>query len=261
MSKSHEDLTIKTEEECFHRNYKIVVRETLNAIIKEGLVLRMALSGDIYVVCSSWCDVEPQITFGFNKPEEATFSQGSSFQNPKLVSDAASFAEPNTFTLDATKCSPDSEGRVCVASYQIFEADPASIPLLVQPHWKIEDQRVSLIMLYQRNPLIRLSLESTVIKNISFMVATADNIQQVQSKPSGIWSSAKQRMVWKAADIAGREEEQILARFVGEGVGAMDPVAVKFELNALASGAAIAATVPVECHTHAGKYYAHGAAQ
>ncbi|CAO3569065.1 unnamed protein product [Mortierella alpina] len=147
---------------------------------------------------------------------------------------------------------------VVVLKYQVKTTEEDAkqktmIPLLVHPAWKCEAHQTSLLINYKANVNCKLASrprgpedsdtdrqENVQLTELSFLMPVSGDVTSVQSRPTGIWNSDSNKMLWDVDSVAmsstGAEPHKLLARFelnTGAGSGPSQPsaTAVKFRVQ------------------------------
>jgi len=155
-----------------------------------------------------------------------------------------------------------SADRLPIFKYQ-FSSGPGNeaadllVPLLVNIVWKIQDNLMSLHIGYERNVdsplgkqkqkiiisfhvfiyLFVFLLAPFALTGVSFLVSVEGEVLKTVSKPAGVWSKEKGKMLWKVGDLPAVEEEgaevtgRIMARFEVNGPSAPQSVAIRFQCD------------------------------
>ncbi|KAF9967642.1 hypothetical protein BGZ70_008769 [Mortierella alpina] len=151
---------------------------------------------------------------------------------------------------------------VVVLKYQVKTTEEDAkqktmIPLLVHPAWKCEPHQTSLLINYKANVNCKLAShpqrpedsdkdlekdkqENVQLTDLSFLMPVSGEVTSVQSRPTGIWNSDSNKMLWDVDSVvmssSGAEPHKLLARFelnAGAGSGPSQPsaTAVKFRVQ------------------------------
>ncbi|KAF9956874.1 hypothetical protein BGZ72_002385 [Mortierella alpina] len=146
---------------------------------------------------------------------------------------------------------------VVVLKYQVKTTEEDAkqktmIPLLVHPAWKCEPHQTSLLINYKANINCKLASrpgaihedsdkqESAQLTELSFLMPVSGEVASVQSRPTGIWNSDSNKMLWDVDSVvmssSAAEPHKLLARFelnTGAGSGPSQPsaTAVKFRVK------------------------------
>lgn len=133
----------------------------------------------------------------------------------------ASPDQPDEFSLDLSHLS-----RTSVAfSYRVFsEASEtptlaAHAPLLLKPAWKLQGDKLGLLLQYQLNPSFSLASPVT-LHNVVFVASYDGRASGAQTKPSGTHLKDKHIVYWRLGDVTlTGDTQKIVCRIVGaEGV-------------------------------------------
>ncbi|KAF9940698.1 hypothetical protein BGZ67_007039 [Mortierella alpina] len=148
---------------------------------------------------------------------------------------------------------------VVVLKYQVKTTEEDAkqktmIPLLVHPAWKCEPHQTSLLINYKANVNCKLASrpgvlpeedsearqESVQLTELSFLMPVSGEVASVQSRPTGMWNSDSNKMLWDVDSVvmssSAAEPHKLLARFelnTGAGSGPSQPsaTAVKFKVQ------------------------------
>lgn len=124
---------------------------------------------------------------------------------------------PDEFTLDLTHLNKTSTGF----TYRVHAADDTSalaehVPLLLNPVWKPQGDKLGLLLQYSLNPSCKLPGPVT-LHNVVF-VATYEGARAsgAQTKPSGTHLKDKHLVYWRLGDLTLTSETQkIICRIIG----------------------------------------------
>lgn len=194
--------------------------ETINAMTKSGSVTKLFITGEITF---SYIDDQSNNN-GFSSIRERGEGSPSSLRIRINNFGALEKFVPNTsylravvpegddnnnnglFDIDTSLLSLTGGMPVAVIKYQVH-VDPESrnsyLPLQIVPQWKCEPDKTSLVITYQINPECKLvtTEANKKLSDISFIIPVDGEVVNVQSKPTGIWNTEKQRMYWQVDDV------------------------------------------------------------
>ncbi|ORX98270.1 FCH-domain-containing protein [Basidiobolus meristosporus CBS 931.73] len=235
---------------------QVRVTENLNVLLlPTGEISKVFITGDI-AVRGSYSDESPLklVVKGYEELEKKVLN----YKHVKAD------AEEGVYSLDNLSQLNNQEGAL-VLKYQT-KIDPNSlgkyVPLLLKSAWKCEENLTSLVVQYKPNPDFQTETGEWSLKNLSFVLPVVNTIN-VQSKPTGVWSNEKQRLLWRMNDLNSDEDEhKLLARFETTAKGAPTSIAAKFSYNgASVSGLNVQLKsssnqifVQTEYRTNTGKY-------
>ncbi|RPA79098.1 hypothetical protein BJ508DRAFT_145823 [Ascobolus immersus RN42] len=123
-------------------------------------------------------------------------------------------------------------GPTCALRLQL-SLPPQLAPLIITPAWKLESDKASLILSYRLNPACTLPRPVT-LKNVVFVTGVEGvRVGGCQSKPVGTFSRERGRLAWKVGEVVLEDEtpKKLLARFTTEGVGRVQPVEARWEVE------------------------------
>ena len=107
-------------------------------------------------------------------------------------------------------------------SYRVF-GEPAgavpplgqNAPVLIQPVWKPQGDKLGLLLQYSANPASSASLPIT-LHNVVFVATYEGKASGAQTKPSGTHLKEKQLVYWRLGDVTlTRELQKIVCRIIG----------------------------------------------
>ena len=124
---------------------------------------------------------------------------------------------PDQFTLDNSHLA-----KTAIAfSYRVFaDAEDAAalnkdVPLLIKPAWKLQGDKLGLLLQYQLNPDSKFT-SPTVLQNVAFVVTYDGNASGAQTKPSGTHLREKKLVYWRLGDVTlTNEMQRIVCRIIG----------------------------------------------
>ncbi|RHZ71114.1 hypothetical protein Glove_262g43 [Diversispora epigaea] len=205
--------------------------ETINVMTKIGNVTKLLITGEINI---SYSDVNnssirggegeegsspPPLRIKINNFEALEkFVPNASYIRAIVVPEDDDNSNDNNnnnnglFEIDTGLLSLTGGKSVAVIKYQVH-VDPENkssyLPLQIIPQWKCESNKTSLVIAYQVNPECKLittaetatDRKSSKLSDISFIIPVDGDVEYVQSKPTGVWSTEKNWMYWKLEDI------------------------------------------------------------
>jgi hypothetical protein len=226
-----------------YEHMSIHVTETVNALLHNGHVTKVAMSGQVSIHLDNNYLPSGPFPVDMRLPQDMELQLAHfSIQRP---------ATGSTYVVDFGAVHPDAHGRLPIATYQSFALNAALLPLIVTPQWKRQDGRLSLILTYERSPM-----HTGKLSNVSFLYAVGGSISSIVSKPVGIWNATKQRLLWNLDDASSGGT--IIARFDGtELPSSPGPIAIRFTYEgSLAGMSATSDHVRTVVQAQTGKYYA-----
>ncbi|KAG0300722.1 hypothetical protein BGZ98_008953, partial [Dissophora globulifera] len=146
---------------------------------------------------------------------------------------------------------------VTVLKYQVKSSEDETrqtmMPLLIHPAWKCEPHQTSLLINYKANAHCKLSQPAvsssseegssaesagSQLSELSFLVPVSGEVVNVQSRPTGVWNSELNKMLWDVDNVAmssaAPEPHKLLARFelnAAGGPSQPSTTAVKFRVQ------------------------------
>jgi F-BAR domain only protein len=110
-------------------------------------------------------------------------------------------------------------------SYRVFSEDSNNLslakyaPLLVKPAWKVQGDKLGLLLQYQLNPQSNFTSPVT-LHNVAFVVSYNGKATGAQTKPSGTHIKDRHLVYWRLGDVTlTHETQKIVCRIIGaEGV-------------------------------------------
>lgn len=183
--------------------FNISVLETLSAILQNGVVQKVFITGEIALSSHG------QKASGINLANPEKFDQ--IVVNKAILNDVGD----GTYSIAAENLPP--KGAIAL-KYKASLSDNLQtlVPLLVRAMWKIEEGSVSLMIGYQLNPVFphKQPLSNVVL---SASLSTDLRITGCQSKPQGQFSRERGQLIWQIPNVE-EMEQVVLAKFVVEGL-------------------------------------------
>ncbi|KAJ3044944.1 F-BAR domain only protein 2 [Rhizophlyctis rosea] len=210
---------------------RISITETVNVLLKGGVVDKLLVTGEVSVqVSSGWMNDGRRRGGG-------RIRLGNAASIGKVITNDA-FARsitpdtPHDFALDLDAVARSPGLPVVILKYQVA-ADPSTYdafaPVFVTPAWKCEERSTALVLVYQINDAVR--NRGITLRDLSFFVTCegGGKITNVQSKPNAVWNAERRALFWKVdADTDGGAAQKLLARVETGEVGRPGTVAVRF---------------------------------
>ncbi|KAJ1648925.1 Suppressor of Profilin deletion, partial [Dispira simplex] len=112
--------------------------------------------------------------------------------------------DSSTYSLSLGTYSPSSSSRTTLPllKYQYtirgHEACQTITPLRMRSLWKCQNEQVSLVVMYEPNPLFTMP---TIVEQLRVSVPLRGKVRQVLTRPEGLWNPETQVMVWQLGDI------------------------------------------------------------
>ncbi|CAG8670607.1 13694_t:CDS:10, partial [Acaulospora colombiana] len=213
--------------EVYPHGLHAIISETINVMSKRGDIVKIFVTGEI------------SISYNFPTIEDHSTPIRIRIKNfealEKFVLNTSYMRDvpesPGLYDIDTSSFSLLGGAPVAVMKYQL-KIDHTNrnlfVPLQVIPQWKC-DPNLTLVMInYQANPECLLSGKLT---DLSFIIPVDGKVETAQSNPTGVWSTEKQMMYWKADDIdlaVPPERKRILARFETLELSKHAPATIKF---------------------------------
>ncbi|KAK6068964.1 Cytoskeletal protein syp1 [Seiridium cupressi] len=128
--------------------------------------------------------------------------------------------QPDQFTLDLSHLRPN---QATVGFSYRLHVEPTSpptdhVPILLNPAWKPQGDKLGLLLQYKLNPAFKLSSTIT-LHNVVFLTTYEGKASGVQTKPSGTHLKDKHLVYWRLGDItldASQDWHKIVCRIIGE---------------------------------------------
>ncbi|CAG8450255.1 9262_t:CDS:10 [Diversispora eburnea] len=222
-----------SDPEVQSRGLRASIIETVNVKSQGGEVIKILVTGEIRisynypVIRNNPNPIRIRIT-KFDTLEKAT---------PNTLYLRAVPESSGLYDIDTGLLSISGIASVAVMKYQVH-IDPTKknlyVPLQIIPQWKCEPNLTSLAVNYRVNPECLLSSGDGgdgTLTDLSFLIPVDGDVETVQSKPTGIWSTEKQRMYWQLDDIdlsIPSERKRTLAQFETKRESNPTPIVVKF---------------------------------
>ncbi|KAF9431258.1 hypothetical protein BGZ76_000503, partial [Entomortierella beljakovae] len=234
------------------QKWVVSVIEKVNVHTQSGEIAKMMVTGDVLLTLEG-TEINP------DQPKKAIlrlsqlhalerFIPNQSFLAPKEDEEGAFWVNLEVLSQNGL-----CQGQgIPVLKYQVKTEDDETkrkmIPLLVQPNWKCEPHQTSLLINYKANTHCSLSLgsqlgddssnDNVLLSELSFLVPITGEVLNVQSKPTGVWSSDSNKMLWDVDNVimskTSPEPHKLLARFEmnpSAGASQQSPTAVKFRVH------------------------------
>jgi hypothetical protein len=226
---------------------RVSVTETVHVLAKGGTVDRVMVTGEISLLVR---DVNPssplRLRIGHHQGLE------KSAPNAQYLKAVPNVPGEYTIDIQAFSVLSSSASPVVAFKYQSHvEQEHASgyIPIEIKPVWRCSPTRTDLLLQYGPNPASKfaspfepassatsssLSPSSLTLEDVSFIVPVTSHVNAVQSKPEGIWSPEKRRLLWKVGDVSlengNAESNKAVARFSVNDESRPQPIAVKWRM-------------------------------
>ncbi|KAI1316777.1 hypothetical protein EDD11_009516 [Mortierella claussenii] len=238
------------------RSWVVSVVEKIHAHTQAGEVTKMMVTGEV-ILSLEGTEPSPE------QPERGLLRLGrvealekyvpnQAFLTAKEGSEGAFWVDLETLS-QLTEQNGIGQGHV-VLKYQVKTTEEEArsmIPLLVQPAWKCEPHQTSLLINYKANAHCRLSqpasassskssegMSSSQLSELSFLVPVSGEVLNAQSRPTGVWNSESNKMLWDVDSVIlsskAPEPHKLLARFEmnpSAGPSQPSPTAVKFRVQ------------------------------
>ncbi|KAK9784505.1 putative FCH domain-containing protein [Seiridium cardinale] len=128
--------------------------------------------------------------------------------------------QPDQFTLDLSHLRPN---QATVGFSYRLHVEPASpptdhVPILLNPLWKPQGDKLGLLLQYKLNPAFKLS-NTITLHNVVFLATYEGKASGAQTKPSGTHLKEKHLVYWRLGDItldASQDWHKIVCRIIGE---------------------------------------------
>lgn len=211
---------------------RATINETVNAIIKGGVVQRAMITGEIALSLVH--------NAGMPSPGPIHLRLTEFEQLEKVAPNPAFLAQvpdrPGEYLLNSDMLAAKSGQVQLLLKYQLHvqpgkESD--FIPIDVQPSWRCKDGEARLVLPYRANQTSKLWSQSNALSDISFVAGfQGPAVTSVQAKPpGGVWSPTNRKIEWTIPGLdATSSDGKILARFItAEGEAPRpEPVHVKW---------------------------------
>ena len=206
--------------------------ETVSVVFEDGAVKSASMSGEIAFVNNSSESAPSKSKPSLVHPlidSTLTFEAGhetvriNNFANLERIGPNRIFVQnatseqPDQFNLDLSHLSKMSTAF----SYKVFsnEAEPPSLgqhaPLLLKPAWKLQGDKLGLLLQYQLNTASKFTAPVT-LHNVVFVATYSGKSSGAQTKPSGTHLKDKHLVYWRLGDVTLTSETQrIVCRVIG----------------------------------------------
>ncbi|KZZ99545.1 fes/CIP4 domain-containing protein [Moelleriella libera RCEF 2490] len=189
--------------------------ETVSAVFEDGAVKSASISGELAFVNNEADDVSSEKTH-----ETIRINNFSSLERigpNRIFVQNASLEQPDQFALDLSHLA-----KTAIAfSYKVFseESDPPSLAkhalLSLKLAWKPQDDKLGLLLQYQRNPDSGFTGPVTLHK-VVLVARYGGKAASAQTKPSGTHLKEKHLVYWRLGDVTLTDVPQkIVCRIVG----------------------------------------------
>jgi hypothetical protein len=222
------------------------VTETVHLLVKGGAVERIMLTGEVALSVKDVDSTSPIHLLVANHEHLEKSAPNAQYIEPVPSGQAGEYR----LDLEALR-NAASSNPVLVLKYQC-RVDPADaskyVPIELEPQWRCSPTKTDLLLNYKPNPASKFaspfepsfsvsssssSSPPSTLQEVSFLVPITSSVTALQSKPEGIWSPEKRRLLWKVGDIdlaADDAGNKALARFVVGEESRPQPIAVKWRI-------------------------------
>lgn len=207
------------------------IAETVHVLTKAGEVVRSVVTGEVSLTYRGPAQAPAKpVCFKLVNTEDIE----RLVPNPAYLSNVDD--HPGVFKLDVGMFSQAGGNPVVSLKYQIKMVGPSSTavaPLIVQPIWKLEDNKSLLLVKYNGSAQGLSIDESMTLENVTFMVPVDGGVTSAQSMPACIWSMERQKLLWNLNNLSitandEHEEKKLMAKFDTQTKGTPQAIAVKF---------------------------------
>ncbi|KAF9106529.1 hypothetical protein BGX27_009116, partial [Mortierella sp. AM989] len=238
------------------QTWVVSVIEKVNVQTQSGEVVKMMVTGDV-IMNIEGTEVDPE------QPRRAVLRLGQlqaldkyvpnhTFLTAKEGAEGSYWVNLEMLTQAMQQNGLGQSQGMPVLKYQVKISDEETklkmMPLLIQPNWKCEAHQTSLLINYKANARCKLSSvtenegnntgSSVYLSDLSFLVPVSGEVVSVQSKPTGIWNSDSNKMLWDVDNVVmsgtSPEPHKLLARFEmnpAAGASQPSPTAAKFRVH------------------------------
>ncbi|EHK20694.1 uncharacterized protein TRIVIDRAFT_49781 [Trichoderma virens Gv29-8] len=189
--------------------------ETVSVLFEGGVLKSTAVAGEIAFANNPGADVDSTKTHETIRINN--FANLERIGPNRIFVHNASPDQPDQFALDLSHISKTSTAF----SYRVFsdESEAPSLgrhaPLLINPAWKPQGDKLGLLLQYQLNPECKWTAPVT-LHNVVFVVSYEGRATGAQTKPSGTHLKDKHLVYWRLGDVTLTEATQkIVCRIVG----------------------------------------------
>ncbi|KOS20463.1 Suppressor of profilin deletion-like protein [Escovopsis weberi] len=198
-------------------NFSIV--EIVSAIFEHGVMKSASIAGEVACVMNPSETADPAKTHEVIRINNLANLERM-VPNRIFVHNAFS-DQPDQFSLDMSY----PKQTATAFSYRVLcpESEPLALgshaPLLLNSQWKLQGDKLGLLLQYQLNPESKLAGPVT-LHNLTFVATYEGAASGAQTKPSGVHLKDKHMIYWRLGDVALSEAPQkIICRINGaEGV-------------------------------------------
>ncbi|KAL7928286.1 Muniscin C-terminal mu homology domain-containing protein [Trichoderma chlorosporum] len=193
--------------------------ETVSVLFEGGVMKSASVAGEIAFANNATADADSAKTHETIRINN--FANLERIGPNRIFVHNASPDQPDQFALDVSHISKTATAF----SYRVFsdESEASSLgrnaPLLINPAWKPQGDKLGLLLQYQLNPECKWTAPVT-LHNVVFVVSYDGRATGAQTKPSGTHLKDKHLVYWRLGDVTLTEATQkIVCRIVGaEGV-------------------------------------------
>ncbi|RFU73786.1 hypothetical protein TARUN_8470, partial [Trichoderma arundinaceum] len=194
--------------------------ETVSVLFEGGVLKSTSVAGEIAFANNPTGDADSAKTHETIRINN--FANLERIGPNRIFVHNASPDQPDQYALDVSHLSSKTSTAF---SYRVFadESEPHSLgrhaPLLLNPAWKPQGDKLGLLLQYQLNPECKWTAPVT-LHNVVFVVSYDGKATGAQTKPSGTHLKDKHLVYWRLGDVTLTDVAQkIVCRIVGaEGV-------------------------------------------
>ncbi|TPX47889.1 hypothetical protein SeLEV6574_g02396 [Synchytrium endobioticum] len=222
--------------------FKAVIKETINALLRNGSVDRLLLVGDISIVLPQTVP-PPRGTVVLRLINASSLEKA--VPNTTYLRALDTMPGDYVLSLDALRAALGKE--VPIIKYQVKAnawGGDSLIPFIMIPFWKVELGSTSLVVAYRHNS--KTGIAGITLKDVQ-VVVNIDGPPElafgdVQTKPPGIFSADRKALLWKLGDVTPS-----LTHDSTDGEAPTEKLVAKFETpGGIAAGGSIAARFTAE---------------
>ncbi|KAG5984457.1 hypothetical protein E4U55_004677 [Claviceps digitariae] len=196
--------------------------ETVSAIFEDGLMKSASIAGELAFVnndceeSSGKCEFFP-LSAAHETIRINNFQKLERIGPNRIFVQNASPEQPDHFALDLAHLS-----KTAIAfSYRVFasESDPPVLgqhaPIVLNPVWKPQDDKLGLLLQYQLNPASSFATPVT-LHNVVLVATYEGKSTGAQTKPSGTHLKDKHLVYWRLGDVTlTADTHKIVCRITG----------------------------------------------
>ncbi|KKP06411.1 hypothetical protein THAR02_01462 [Trichoderma harzianum] len=189
--------------------------ETVSVLFEGGMLKSTSVAGEIAFANNPTADADSAKTHETIRINN--FANLERIGPNRIFVHNASPDQPDQFALDLSHISKTATAF----SYRVFadESETPSLgqhaPLLINPAWKPQGDKLGLLLQYQLNPECKWTAPVT-LHNVVFVVSYEGRATGAQTKPSGTHLKDKHLVYWRLGDVTLTEVTQkIVCRIVG----------------------------------------------